>query len=667
MFFRVKKQITLLFILFLSTFFGYSQENNFQKIIAYNDFKSYKIKEIKQDQFNNVWLATNQGLLKYNGKTIINFNFKTDKLSSKINTLFCKNDSIFIGLDNQLCIKNADSLLAFDAKEIQTIYNYKNKIIVGTNEGVFYLNKHFLQPLEITYKIDFATINSIVFFNNQFIIGANNGLWQIDDIFNPKKIKHIDNGNYASFITTENALYTVKNNNEILEFKTTNKLISTYSKEQITNIYNIDNKLYISSKNDGIDVFDLANSSFVKRITKYNSSLNSNTINVVFKDAEKNIFIATENDLYVKKNNKLIENTSLNITDISVNYVSLKQLNQDIYTENLHLKPNQNNLSFLWEAVSINKPENIEYRYKLNTDFSPWQNINQINFANLKSGKYQFTVQSRFKNQKKISTKNFSFFIDTPFYQKIWFYILCGVVFCLLLAGIVDLYIRKLKKKNKQKIDQLKLKNHLLSLEQKALQLQMNPHFIFNVLNGIKALGNSGNSNELNKTVSQFSSLLRGVLNNSRLEEISLKDEIDTLKNYLELEQKMNSKPFKYSLKTSLKNIDSEEILIPPMLLQPFVENCIKHAFTTTTKNAEIKLFFEVKNKFLHFTIEDNGVGFHQTKKEKTEHKSVALKVTKERIQNLSKYNLFSIKEINIDGKISGTVVSFKIPLKTDY
>jgi sensor histidine kinase YesM len=251
----------------------------------------------------------------------------------------------------------------------------------------------------------------------------------------------------------------------------------------------------------------------------------------------------------------------------------------------------------------------------------------------------------------------------------VWFFIVCGIILCLLLAGFIDLYIRKLNKKNQQKVNALKAENHLLTLEQKALQLQMNPHFIFNVLNGIKALGNSGKPKELNKIISQFSILLRSVLNNSRLEEISLKDEIETLKNYLELEQKMNSKSFEYVIETSLNNIDSEEILIPPMLLQPFIENCIKHAFQPNTTNPKIKLLFEVKNNFLHFTIEDNGIGYHQSKKEKvkTNHQSVALEVTKERIEHVSKYNSFSIEEIKNDKEVSGTKVGFKIPLKTDY
>ncbi|PQB06556.1 hypothetical protein BST83_04800 [Polaribacter filamentus] len=196
----------------------------------------------------------------------------------------------------------------------------------------------------------------------------------------------------------------------------------------------------------------------------------------------------------------------------------------------------------------------------------------------------------------------------------------------------------------------------------------MNPHFIFNVLNGIKALGNSGKTEELNTTISQFSILLRSILSNSRKDEISLKEEIESLKNYIELEQKMSSKTFEYHIITNLNNIDIEEILIPTMLMQPFIENAIKHGIQANQKG-KITISFDVKHHFLNCSIVDSGIGIHQSKKEKinSNHDSLALKVSKERIQHLSMKNSFSIDEIVADSIIKGTKVWFKIPLKTDY
>ncbi|WP_373940778.1 histidine kinase [Polaribacter sejongensis] len=448
----------------------------------------------------------------------------------------------------------------------------------------------------------------------------------------------------------------------IIDDHTVLKNIATI--ENISSIKRVKDEIWVASKKNGLEILDANTYIFKRKINKYNAFISSQ-INTVFKDKQNSIWIGSSNKgLYKYNSTTETANPKLFIENIAVNYKSIDSLN----INKLALKPNENNISFSFKTIDLKNPKNIEYRYQLNNDFTPWSPQNKVDFANLKAGNYQFTVQSKEGSllSKKVSL---SFFIDTPIYQKAWFIILCGAILCLLLALFVELHIRKLNKKNQQKINTLKVENHVLTLEQKALQLQMNPHFIFNVLNGIKALGNAGNSKELNKTISQFSVLLRSVLNNSRLEEISLQEEIDTLKNYLDLEQKMNSMSFEYAIETSLNNIDSEEILIPPMLLQPFVENCIKHAFQPNKTAAKIKLLFEVRNRFLHFTIEDNGIGFHQSKKEKVKsnHQSVALEVTKERIQHLSKYNSFSIEEIKDKNEVKGTKIGFKIPLKTDY
>jgi LytS/YehU family sensor histidine kinase len=264
-----------------------------------------------------------------------------------------------------------------------------------------------------------------------------------------------------------------------------------------------------------------------------------------------------------------------------------------------------------------------------------WSTNNTIQFPNLNAGRYRFEVQAKIENNES-DIISFSFKIDAPFYKQVWFIFAVVISFLLIGYFYLDYYIKNINKKHKERLDSLKLKNRLLSLEQKALQLQMNPHFIFNVLNGIKALGNANKVDELNATISKFSILLRGILNNSRTEEITLQEEITLLKNYIELEQRMSSKTFTYTITANLNNIDPEEILIPAMLLQPFVENCVQHAFQKNDLGT-IEINFDIKHSFLQCAIIDNGIGIHQSKKRKpaTKHKSVALSVAKERLQIL--------------------------------
>ncbi len=666
--FKIKKNLILCFSFFL-IHTTYSQEFNFQEVATYKEFSTFKIKEITQDKFNNIYFSTSKGLLKFDGISITLVNFNGNKQSQKVTTVFSNNDSLFIGKNKSLQIQTHNKVFTFEANSINKIYHYKQGYFLGTNQGILYFNNKELQPLATNYDLDFSIINDIINYENKFLVASNSGLWLLSDLLQPEKTVLISKGNYSSFLQIDKKLYVVKNNSKIEELTATNQLIEKYAKPNINNISNIQNKIYVTSKSEGIDVLNLINFIFDKRINKYNSFLKSNEITAIFEDAEENVFIATEEVLYIKKKNNGKAKASLKIAALEVNYKLVDSINVNSYNSSLQLKPSQNNLSFLLQNVSIRNPKNIEFRYKLNENFSLWNANKQINFASLKPGQYEFIVESRFKGEEEISSKKFSFYIETPFYKKGWFLLVCAVLFSLCITIIITRYIKQLQTRNRQKIAALELESHLLSLEQKALQLQMNPHFIFNVLNGIKALGNADDKEALNKAITEFSVLLRSILKNSRLEEVSLKEELETLENYLSLEQKMSSKKFEFSFEKALNNMDAEELLIPPMLLQPFIENSIKHGISKIASKGKISIHFKVKNQFLECTILDNGIGVFQSQKGNTatNHASVALKITKERIENLSKLNAFYIEEIHKENVISGTKVWFKIPLKTDY
>lgn len=667
-FFKMKKSLILCFSFFLIQTI-YSQESNFQEVAAYKEFSSYKIKEITQDQFNNIYVSTNKGLLKFDGISMALVNFKGGKQSQKVTTVFSHNDSLFIGKNKSLQIQTHNKALTFEANSIHKIYHHKQGYLLGTNQGILYFNGKELHPLATNYNLDFSIINDIIYYKNKFLVASNSGLWMLSDLLQPEKTVLIGKGNYSSFLQIDKKLYVVKNNSKIEELTATNQLVEKYAKPSINTISNIHNKIYVTSKSEGIDVLNPITLIFEKRINKYNSSLKSNKINAIFEDVEENIFIATEEALYLKKKHNGAAKASLKIAALEVNYELIDAINVNAYNAPLQLKPTQNNLSFLLQNVSIRNPKNTEFRYQLNENFSLWNANKQINFASLKPGSYELIVESRFKGKKEISSKKFSFYIETPIYEKGWFLLVCGILFSLCIILIIRRYIKQLQTRNEQKIAALKLESHLLSLEQKALQLQMNPHFIFNVLNGIKALGNADDKEALNKAITQFSVLLRSILKNARLEEISLKEELETLENYLSLEQKMSAKKFEFSFEKDLNNMDAEELLIPPMLLQPFIENSIKHGISKIASKGKIRIHFKVKHPFLECTILDNGIGVFQSQKGNTakNHASVALKITKERIENLSKSNAFYIEEIHKGKIVSGTKVWFKIPLKTDY
>ena len=175
-------------------------------------------------------------------------------------------------------------------------------------------------------------------------------------------------------------------------------------------------------------------------------------------------------------------------------------------------------------------------------------------------------------------------------------------------------------------------------------------------------MGSEGETDQMNSTINTFATLLRSILNSSRKEEISLQEEISTLRNYLTLEQQIVAKPFDFEITYQTDGIDLEEILIPPMLIQPFVENSVKHGFQHNAIKGKIDIRFTVEGEFLNCEIQDNGIGIEQSKlKKKSHHPSTALKVTKERIESLTQDHQLKITEDN------GTIVFFRLPLKTDF
>ena len=663
--------LTLLFSFWLMSFCA--QNTQLKNYTIADGLPENAIVDISQDQIGYLWFATkNSGILRFDGKDFEIFNTNSGLISNKINDLFFQKDSLFIGTDLGLSIKVNNQIKNIKSQEILNIFYFKNTIYLTSKKGLSILKSDEILPVKLHTEIDKAQINDVIFDGKNYWIASKKALFKINDLQKPTSILKIDAGHFTSLLFYENQLLTSKENEGLflIENEKLTKKINT--SKNIFNTKKINNQLWIFSKNDGIDLLNSPDFSFIKKVNKYNS-LKTNYTQTVFKDQQNTIWIATLDAgfyRFQKSNSEenLIKKPTIYFENIEVIYKPIDSININNYGKVLSLKPNQNHISFSFKSVDISNPKSIKYRYKLNGQFSPWTSKTNVNFANLDAGNYSFIAEAR-RGDEKSELKKFQFFIDKEFYQKTWFLASIFGSLLLMIFLIIYLNIRKTKRKNKERITKLELENHLISLEQKALQLQMNPHFIFNVLNGIKALGSAGNTIELNKTVNQFATLLRSILQNSRKEEISLKEEIETLQNYIALEQKMASIPFEYSFNLSLNNTDSEEILIPPMLLQPFIENAIKHAFNLKTTNNKIDISFSIKNKFLHCSVEDNGIGFHQksSEKETKNHQSIAIKVTKERIETITKYNVFSMEETKERDLVKGTKVSFKIPLKTDY
>lgn len=216
-----------------------------------------------------------------------------------------------------------------------------------------------------------------------------------------------------------------------------------------------------------------------------------------------------------------------------------------------------------------------------------------------------------------------------------------------------------------QRRRQLQVKQN--ELEQKLLRSQMNPHFIFNSLGAIQSFMMKNEGRKAAFYLSSFSSLMRSILKNSREEWITLQEEKQTLENYLNLQQLRLGEKLSFTVSVS-SDLDPESIILPPMLIQPFVENALVHGIEPLDGNGQITISFSQENEQLKITVEDNGKGIENGVR-KENHTSYALRIFEERVANLKQTTGAEVdyhigKRAVSDRQNPGTMVTVKLPLK---
>lgn len=239
--------------------------------------------------------------------------------------------------------------------------------------------------------------------------------------------------------------------------------------------------------------------------------------------------------------------------------------------------------------------------------------------------------------------------------QKTIIYLLCGV---LLIGLLVLFYIIRVSK-------QRRIANQQLAL--RSLRSQMNPHFIFNALNSVNSFISMSDEHSANRFLTEFSTLMRTVMENSEHDFIPLAKELDIIKIYVELEHFRFNDKFSYQLNIA-DDLDSEEYVLPPMIIQPYIENAIWHGLRYKETKGELIVSFVNEGDSLKITIQDDGIGREKSKEIKTKNqkknKSTALKNINERVRlfaDLHKIKVeVSIADLYQDG--SGTVVTLLIP-----
>jgi LytS/YehU family sensor histidine kinase len=227
---------------------------------------------------------------------------------------------------------------------------------------------------------------------------------------------------------------------------------------------------------------------------------------------------------------------------------------------------------------------------------------------------------------------------------------------------------------NELNIQKLQSKKMLSELEMQVLRSQMNPHFIFNSLNSIDRFILQNNKAAATAYLSKFSRLVRMILQNSQNELISIEQELESLKLYLELEWLRFDGRFNYSINID-KRVDLSMLKVPPLIIQPFVENAIWHGLMPKETKGKVAIELSLANDFIHVKITDDGVGRNKlqaTQNHQTNsHRSMGVSITSQRIKMLytsavqiSPVNIVDL--INENGSPAGTEVNIQIPIVYD-
>ncbi len=438
--------------------------------------------------------------------------------------------------------------------------------------------------------------------------------------------------------------------------------------DMILDMKTSDNKLLIVGANK-LEVFDLS-----ARFLKYSFliPLNRGRSPAItdFNDSVIRLY-----DKYEVFNINYTNNNYLETPNISLQSVQINNSNELDNFPNLNY--NENDITLTVSSPSLLNARQTYFKYRLLGSYNlAWYQTkpgnNTISFKSLKPGQYTVEVKAlNFSSFSTSATLKINFIIKDPWWHTYWFY--CCLIIFLLTAGyfIFKFYVSELNKSNQRKVEKFSMQSELRNSMLTAIKAQMNPHFIFNALNTLQNYIYNNDRKSASKYLGKFSDMIREVLDSSNEELITLQKTIEVLQLYVDIEKDRFHNQIKINI-----NIDTalalEELFIPPMLLQPFVENAIKHGLMHKTGNKELNIYFN-KNAELFFEIiiDDNGVGRERSEQinlQRKNHISFANTANSRRIDIINqmlgenKIELKILDNKDNNGNATGTTVILLIP-----
>ena len=307
---------------------------------------------------------------------------------------------------------------------------------------------------------------------------------------------------------------------------------------------------------------------------------------------------------------------------------------------NLVFKPEQNNVYINFRVINYSSPGSVTYKYILNGESRETKN-NFLDFSSLENGIYNLQIMAKVQNADWGKPYLLSFRVLPRFVETIWFKV--GGALTTILISLLFVIWRLRINKNKTK-GQLELTERINDLKHQALSAMMNPHFIFNSLNSVQYLINCQRNEEANDYIAMMAKLIRKNLDTAGSGFILLSEEISRLKLYLNLEKLRFQENFSYEIINGA-DVDTDSIMIPNMIIQPFVENTLWHGIINSGSKGLVTISFSFEDvdidsiicRSLIIKVTDNGIGINKAKKNKNEdHISKGIQIIEERLRLLS-------------------------------
>lgn len=671
-------------------------------------FEDYFISSYLEDNEGNTWLFTfGKGIIFIPNLNVIEFSNidllnKDDllRITKKENSLYfggskgsvyrLNGDEISKQLSNQKKIEFLRYIPSLDAFFINGLvydssfkkqlkdqnYNKYDAFQADKNSPIWYTTRDGLYVTNATFEFSnygyshrsYAVLEDLA--SNTIWVASSTGL----EICKNKKYTKILYQNRPIFSTS-----IIKVNHQIWVASTDGILI--YQDQKLVRVINqksglLSNRVaklklnqsyvYISS-NEGLQQYDLKTNHF-KNFTKAEGLL-SNAVSD-FEVLNNDIFIITSKGLQKMSFNTIAVINKL--PKISIETIAVNGLETDC-TKTI-FKPTETIFEFTLLAISHRFKNKLQYQYQLEGYDTKWYTTNisnnKIRYSHLPDGNYTLKVRAVYNDLISNDITKYSFKIESVFWKTKKFILLSIVA----LLGIVFIFyklrIRFIVSKKNEEIEKEKYIQELNKSKLTALKSQMNPHFIFNALNSIQEFILLNKKELASNYLADFADLMRSYLQHSQEDTVSIQDEIETLDLYLKLEKIRFDDDFEFVIQCDTQ-IDKEQTYIPSFLLQPFVENAIKHGLLHQSKDKKLAIrFIKISHQMLQCEIEDNGIGRVASNAiiAKRKHQSFATKASQNRLDllNQSTKNKIDLQIIDLydpENNPLGTKVVIQIPL----